>query len=67
MTKEEAIELITKQLEKNNCYDINFKSLVLSENTIRAAVTYKQHGGEFIERYKELLILRTAGKWRILM
>ena len=68
MTDKEAEKMIIDALEKNNCYDILFQSLILAENTIRAAVTYKQHGdGSFSEHFKEILILRTAGQWRVLI
>ena len=68
MTDKEAEKMITDALNKQSGYDISFQSLIITENTIRAAVTYKQHGdGSFSEHFKEILILRTAGQWRVLI
>ncbi len=68
MTQNEAEQLIIEALEKDNCSNINFKSVVMGENTIRASVTFKRDvGGALKDDQKELIILRMAGQWRVLL
>ncbi len=63
MTETEAKEMIVTELEDKGYKGIDVKSITLAENSIRAAVSYSLHG---LDSYKEIIILRVTGQWKVL-
>lgn len=68
MTQNEVEQLVTAELEKQGYTNINFKNVIMGENTIRTSVTFKRDvGGTMKEDQKELIVLRMGGTWRVLL
>ena len=72
MTQNEVEQLVTAELEKQGYTNINFKNVIMGENTIRTSVTFKRDVGGTMkddqkEDQKELIVLRMGGTWRVLL